>query len=70
MSTGKLIGLMAVFVVLGMPLVWYLWTVVNEVLTGHVNGRHVLIALPVLVVFLALLVLLSKAVRRWDESLH
>lgn len=70
MSTGKLIGLISLFVVLGMPLVWYLWTVANELLTGHVDGQRLLLAVPVLAVFLTLLVFLSKAVRRWDEATH
>lgn len=70
MSTGKLIGLISLFVVLGMPLVWYLWTVVNELLTGHLDGQRLLLAVPVLAVFLTLLVFLSRAVRRWDEAAH
>ena len=70
MSTSRLIGLMTAFVLLGMPLVWYLWTAVNEILTGHVEGGRLLLAIPVLVLFLALLVLLSRAVRRWDETLR
>lgn len=70
MSTGKLIGLISLFVVLGMPLVWYLWTVVNELLTGHLDGQRLLLAVPVLALFLTLLVFLSRAVRRWDETAH
>lgn len=66
MSTGKLIGLMALFVAVGMPLVWYLWTSLNEVLSGQWDGGRLLRTLPVLLAFLLLLFLLAKSVRRWD----
>lgn len=66
MSTGKLIGLMALFVAVGTPLVWYLWSTANEVLGGQFDGARVLWAVPVLFAFLLLLFLLMKAVRGWD----
>lgn len=66
MSTGKLIGLMALFVAVGTPLVWYIWSSMNDVLTGRWDGGRLLRTLPVLLAFLLLLFLLAKSVRRWD----
>lgn len=68
MSTIKLIGGMAFFVVLGAPLVWYLWQVLNDLLQGIVNPLHLLVAVPVLLLFLGLLALVSRAVARWEAS--
>ena len=70
MSTGAIIGMMAIFVVVGGPMVFYLWSTVNDVLTGRFAPMRVLIALPVLLIFLGVLAILSRSVRRWEERLH
>ena len=67
-GTYKLIGAMALAVIAGTPMVWYLWEVLNELLSGRVDGFHALVAVPVLFLFTALLVVLSRLVRRWDEA--
>lgn len=59
---------MALFVVVGAPLVWYLWQVLNDLLQGIVNPLHLLVAVPVLLLFLGLLALVSRTVARWEES--
>jgi hypothetical protein len=56
------------FVLVGTPLVFYLWSVVNELLSGHVRGLRDLLALPVLGLFVVLLFVLGRAVSRWDGS--
>jgi len=67
-STSRLILGMAALVLPGVPMVWYLWEVVNNLLSGVFDGRQLLIAVPVLIVFLALLRLVAKTVRRWEEE--
>lgn len=68
MSTGKLIGMMALFVLLGFPMVWYLWETLNEVLAGEIHGTRLLVAVPVFLVFLGLLTLVARSVQRWDRA--
>lgn len=68
MRTGKLIALMGLFVALGFPLVWYLWEVLNQVLSGVFDGARLLIAVPVALALAALLVQVSRSVQRWDRS--
>ena len=70
MGTGAIIGMMAIFVVVGGPMVFYLWSTVNDVLAGQVDPMRVLISLPVLLIFLGVLAILSRSVRRWEERLH
>lgn len=57
---------MAIFVVIGTPMVYFLWSVVNELLTGHVDGRRLALAIPILGVFIVLLGYVARTVRRWD----
>jgi ABC-type uncharacterized transport system permease subunit len=56
---------MAVFVLLGFPLVGYLWETISELLALEVNGPRLLISIPVAAALAALLVWLSRSVRRW-----
>lgn len=64
-SFAGLVLRMAVFVLLGFPLVGYLWETLSELLALEVNGTRLLIAIPVAAAFVALLVWLSRSVRRW-----
>ena len=68
MSTPKLIASMSILVVLGAPLVWYLWEVLTQLLSGVVDGQALLIAVPVLIVFVAFLGFVSRTVQRWHET--
>ena len=68
MSFGKLMALMALFVVIGVPMVAFLWETVNLLLALHVDGTRLLIALPLLVVFIGFLVVLARTVRRWNAQ--
>lgn len=51
---------MALFVLLGAPLVWVVWEAVNSLLTGHFGEVRWLPALAALVLLLALLGLLGR----------
>ena len=66
---GGLMLAMGLFVFVGSPLVYLLWGVVNDLLTGHVVTSRLLLALPALIVFLAVLNFLARSIRRWDASL-
>lgn len=65
-----LIGAMLLFVVVGAPMVYYLWTTVNEVLAGHIDGARLGISIIVLLIFLGLLSILTRSIRRWEERLR
>lgn len=64
---GALIGGMVGFVVLGAPMVYYLWTTINELLAGQVHAPRLGIAAGVLLLFAGLLLILSRTVRRLDD---
>lgn len=63
---GTLIASIAVFVVVGMPLVYYLWSVLNELLSGRVEWARLGLAVPVAAVFVVLLVLVVRAISAWE----
>lgn len=67
MSTGRLIAGMAVLVLVGAPMVWFLWDVLNELLLGEVNGGRLLVALPVLAVFIGYLYFVSRRIQAWES---
>lgn len=69
MSTGALIGAMLLFVVLGGPMVYYLWSTINEVLAGHFDAGRLAITAGVLLIFLGLLGILTRTIRRWEARL-
>ena len=57
---------MALFVVLGVPLVGYLWETINQLLSLQVGTTRVLISIPVLLLFIGLMVLVARRVERWQ----
>ena len=65
---GRIMGVITLFVLLGTPFVAYLWETVNRLLSGVVEPVRLLIALPVLIVFLLLLRWIARVVRRWDAE--
>jgi hypothetical protein len=66
LGTGTIIAFIAAFVVVGAPMVYYLWTTLNEVLAGHFDGSRLLLSLLILLIFLGVLAILSRSVRRLD----
>ena len=69
-GVGALIAAMLGFVVVGAPMVYYLWSTINELLAGHVAWARVGIAIIVLLIFLGLLGILTRSIRRWEERLQ
>lgn len=70
LGTGALIGAMLLFVVVGAPMVYYLWTTINELLAGHFQAVRLGISIIVLLIFLGLLGILTRSIRRWEERLQ
>lgn len=67
MSGGsRIVGIIAVAVLIGTPLVAILWETLNELLAGEVRTSHVALAIPaaILVAFLARV--LARSVARLD----
>lgn len=69
-SAGMLWLIMALSVVVGAPLVAFLWETLNELLALHVNLLRLLISLPVLLLFAGMLWLLGRTIRRWTMIEH
>jgi len=63
---GGLMASMALFVVIGTPLVYLIWKVINDLLTGHVVASRLLLAVPALVVLWLVLKAMARSIRRWE----
>lgn len=59
-SPAKIFPWLALFILLGMPLVAYLWETLHQILAWHVEPTRLLISVPVLGLFLGLLFLLGR----------
>ncbi len=68
LSLGKLILSIAGFMIVGVPLVGYIWETLNQLLGGIVNPRNDLIALGLLIVLFGVFALLSRTVRGWESE--
>lgn len=67
-TTVRLILWMVFLVVVGMPMVYVLWSALNRVMLGDLGGVRWGLVLPVLLVFLGYLYLLARLVRRWEAG--
>lgn len=67
-TLGKLITLMGLFVILGMPLVGYLWDTISDLLALDVGATRILIAVPALLLLIGLLVLLYRSILGWTRQ--
>lgn len=65
-GTVGLLGRLALFVVLGAPLVFLVWRFVNEALSGHFRGRSAALAAAGLLGLAWLLRLVARQIRRWE----
>ena len=68
---GSLFGLMTAIlalVLVGAMLVAYLWETLNQLMTGHVDWRRLLLSLPVLALFLLLLRVIARRVEGWSAE--
>jgi ABC-type Fe3+-siderophore transport system permease subunit len=67
-SIGATIGFIAIPVVVGIPMVAYLWETLNQLLTGEVSARRIGISIPVFIVFALLLWWLARRVVAFDRG--
>jgi hypothetical protein len=65
-SVGRRVVVMLAYLIVGAPLVAYLWETLNEILAGDIYAPRLLISLPLLVVLIVLLVLLARQGQRWE----
>jgi hypothetical protein len=68
LSFPKLFGSILGFVLVGTPLVAYVWETLNQLMAGHFNGRRVAIGAVAALVLAALLRFLARSVWRWEET--
>jgi fructose-specific phosphotransferase system IIC component len=67
-SIGRLVLPLIVFAVLGMPLVAWVWEEINRLLSGHVEGRPIVLGIVAAAVLAALLFWLARTVERWSAE--
>ena len=67
-SAGKSLGVMALYVIIGIPMVAYIWDVLNEILALEFRTVRILIAIPVVVVLLFYLRFVSRRLRIMFEQ--
>lgn len=67
-TTSRLVLGIALFVLLGTPLVGYLWEALNNLLAGHIRPMQLLLAVPAAVLFYLLLRFMGRTVRAWDRG--
>jgi hypothetical protein len=68
MSIGKLILYIVLFVIVGTPIVAYLWDSLNLFFAGYVEAVRLVLALISLAAFLALAWFIARQVRRWEAD--
>ena len=65
---GRLVAFIAVFAVIGIPIVAFLWETLNHILALQTSPRELAMGAGALVIFLVLLAVLAKQVRRLAPS--
>jgi ABC-type proline/glycine betaine transport system permease subunit len=61
---GRLFGLIALYTLLGAPLVAFLWETLNRLMAGHFDLVRIGISVPVFALFLLLLRFMARAAQR------
>ncbi|MGE5729893.1 MAG: hypothetical protein ACM34L_14905 [Gemmatimonas sp.] len=65
-SGGKIFGMLLLAMLIGFPMVAYLWETLNTLMAGEVHRERLLISLPVLLVFALYLRLLARLLHRLE----
>lgn len=68
-GVGGLLAGMGVFVIVGFPMVFFIWQFINEILSGRFIPLDAALAAVFLILFIGFLRVLAKRVRRWDADL-
>jgi hypothetical protein len=66
-SIGSLMLYIALFVLIGTPLIALIWDALNLVMAGYFDPLRVGLSIPAVIVFIILARLLSRQVVRWQE---
>jgi hypothetical protein len=61
---GRLVGMIALYTVLGIPLVAFLWETLNRVMAGYFDPVRIGLSIPVLILFMVLLRFTARAAYR------
>jgi hypothetical protein len=64
---SRLVAGIGLFVLLGTPLVAYLWDTLNRLFAGIVEPVRLLIAIPAAILFYLLLRAMARAVQAWQS---
>ena len=65
-GTGRLAVGLGVYLVLAVPLFAYLWSTLNELLSGEIRPVRLVLAAIVLPLFIAVLYLMVRSIERWE----
>ncbi len=65
---GVVFAAIGVFVLIGVPLVYVVWEAVNHVLTGNIGAVRPGLVLAALIGLAVVLYMLTRALRRWSDS--
>lgn len=68
MSFGKIILMMALSVLIGLPMVAYLWETINELLALHADPVRIGISVPLLAILVGFLVVVGRRINAWHAE--
>jgi len=68
--TSRLVLGIGLIVLVGTPLVGYLWYTLNDVFAGEFRPIQVLMAIPVAILLYGWLRFMGRRVNQWDRALH
>ncbi|ARA91986.1 MAG: hypothetical protein D6685_14625 [Bacteroidetes bacterium] len=65
-TPGEVFAFIALCLLIGFPIVGYLWETINQLLSLRVTGTRLLISLPLLAAFIGLLLWMARRLQRWQ----
>lgn len=65
---GAAFAAIAVFVVIGVPLVYVVWEAVNQILTGDLGAVRPGVVLTSVIGLIVVLLILTRVLRRWSDG--
>lgn len=63
---GRVVGTLALFALLGIPLVAYIWETLNRLMGGYFDATRVLLTIPAIAALLGVLMWLAHTLQRWE----
>ena len=65
---APIVARVALFAIIGIPLAAFLWDTLNKLVAGDFSSVRLIVAVPALLLFALLIVILSREVWRWEGS--